>query len=124
MGCLVGVLVVFAALSAIGVAVFVSIGEQAERVTTECQQLTYMLDGSAESVSVTMTTRQGGTEQLDAVGLPFERDMGCWREIDIASLVAQNQGQTGEVRCRITRGGSVVASSTSSGAFVVVSCAD
>jgi hypothetical protein len=63
--------------------------------------------------------KKGGQEQKE-VSLPWSADV----EVDfITSLTAQKKsGGSGEIGCKVTKGGEVVADNTSSGAYAVVSC--
>jgi hypothetical protein len=83
--------------------------------------VTYYVTGSASSVSVTYQNGTGGTEQRDAVSLPwnatFDMDEG-----DFVYLAAQNQGDSGTVTCSIRADGQLVKQSTSTGAYVIASC--
>lgn len=82
----------------------------------------YSVDGTARSVDITMNNKQGNTEQLDDVPLPWHGYVG---ELDCGAFVyvsAQNQGETGTVTCEIVVGSAVLETATSSGSYVIASC--
>ena len=92
---------------------------------SECQAVTYHIEGTAQTVDITMQNSSGDTEQFAAT-LPVRLPMGCM-DGDFAYISAQNRGETGTVECRITRGLNppvVVAQASSSGAFKIATCSD
>lgn len=92
------------------------------------KEIKYEVEGTATSVSITMST-PSGTQQVadasvplrpksgDGAGLLVKMDSG-----EFAYLSAQNNGDTGTVVCRITVDGKVIAENQSSGAYVIASC--
>lgn len=78
----------------------------------------YEITGTASTVSVTLNNATGGTEQFSDVYVPhtytFEKYTDWFLYIS-----AQNQGDSGSVTVTIYLNGEVVATSTSSGAYVI-----
>lgn len=82
--------------------------------------VTYEIDGTADSVTVTYTNAQGGTEQGD-YRLPFRQNFRMVRE-SFAYISAQNRGDRGSVTCTILVDGKPFKTSTSEGAYVITDC--
>lgn len=80
--------------------------------------LTYELNGSGSAL-VTYGVGPGFNQQQENVTLPWSSSP---TPPQFPSLVAQLQG-SGEINCRILRNGVEVANATSSGQYVVVTCA-
>jgi len=81
-------------------------------------EVEYKITGTASQVDVTLNNATGGTEQFDNVSVPhtytFE-EFNDW----FLYVSAQNQGEYGSVTVTIYLNGEVVATSTSSGAYVI-----
>lgn len=80
--------------------------------------VTYTVSGSAREVSVTYANASEGTSQA-TVSVPWSHSFTCTKSGQFLYISAQNQGQTGTVTVRITKGGTTYKESTSSGAFVI-----
>jgi len=79
--------------------------------------VTLSVDGKGKAQVTYM--KAGGTEQKE-VTLPWSAEV---KAEFVSSLVAQSQsGKSGDITCRITEGDEVVAESTSSGKYSVVTC--
>lgn len=105
-----------------------SVGEPQDRLVEPepLLDVTYYVEGSAGTASLTMAT-PSGTEQA-TVALPLINTRG---EIGVGHrasrgeflyISAQNQDESGTVTCRITLDGVVVSENTSSGAYGIASC--
>ena len=81
-------------------------------------EVEYKITGTASKVFVTLSNATGGTEQFDNVNVPhtytFEK-FNDW----FLYISAQNLGEWGSVTVTIYLNGEVVATSTSSGAYVI-----
>ncbi len=83
--------------------------------------VTYRVEGTAASSSVTYINDQGGTQQ-DKVSVPWEKaypDMGVAK---FAYLSAQNDGDSGSVTCKILHDGKEWKVSTSTAPYGIASC--
>jgi len=89
-------------------------------------EVTYEVDGSATSASVTMEM-PSGTSQV-SVDLPLtnqDGDVGVTNKFSRGSFVyisAQNKESYGSVTCRIKVDGAVISENTSSGAYAIATC--
>lgn len=83
-------------------------------------EVVYSVTGSAGSVSITQRNVGGGTEQYDS-SLPLSRSFWI-RPGSFLYISAQNNGDSGDVRCNITSNGRTVQSASSSGAYVIATC--
>ena len=98
------------------------------RVTTSSHApfysyVTYHVTDSAGSFSVTYSDLAGGMQQQTSATdftQTFPIQVG---QRGSASLVAQNGSDHGTITCEIEQDGGVIKQATSSGAYVVVSCA-
>jgi hypothetical protein len=88
----------------------------------------YEVEGTAKVVDITMSTGSGTSQQSNLTvpvtakgssrpGLTVTVNPGGY-----VSILAQNQGSSGTVTCRITVDGVVVSTVTSSGAYTIASC--
>ncbi len=81
-------------------------------------EVEYKITGTASKVFVTLSNATGGTEQFDNVHVPhtytFEKFTNWFLYVS-----AQNLGESGSVTVTIYLNGAVVATSTSSGAYVI-----
>lgn len=86
-------------------------------------QVTYEVEGSADTVDVTIET-PSGTSQESGQALPWTSSAYDGTEFQLGFLYvsAQNQGDTGTVTCRITVGDEVVAENTSTGEYSIAQC--
>jgi hypothetical protein len=112
LGC--GILVLIAA--AIGIGVCLSVGNE----LTKEFQVRYEVTGTAETVDITYQNADGGTSQLSDVTLPWSLGF-TGQALDFVYVSAQNQGDTGTVTATIYRDNEQLATSTSSGAYVIAS---
>ena len=83
-------------------------------------EVVYSVTGSAGSVSITQRNVGGGTEQYDS-SLPLSRSFWI-RPGSFLYISAQNNGDSGDVNCAITRSGRTVQTASSSGAYVIATC--
>lgn len=83
-------------------------------------EITYRIEGTAKSVSLTYQNEQGGTEQQNAL-VPWKKTY-TMQPGDFAYVSAQNNGESGTVICVIELNGKEVKRSTSSGAYTIASC--
>jgi len=81
-------------------------------------EVEYKITGTASKVFVTLNNESGGTEQFDNVSVPHTY---TFEEFDdwFLYISAQNLGESGSVTVTIYLNGEVVATSTSSGAYVI-----
>lgn len=87
----------------------------------------YEVYGTAKSADLTMqtpngTSQQNGlavplTDKNGSVGLAYQMKTG-----EFVYVAAQNNGEYGEISCRITVEGKVIATNTSSGAYAIAQC--
>ena len=105
-----------AVLAGIGWALFSFLGNREDPVHT----IRYEVTGTARSVSITLATPTGGTEQAANRAVPlsvsFTAEPG-----DFLYISAQNDRERGEVTCSIYKDGVLVERSTSVGAYVICS---
>jgi len=80
----------------------------------------YKITGTASSVFVTLSNATGGTEQFSNVRVPHTYSFETFRD-RFLYVSAQNLGTSGSVTVTIYLHGRAVATSTSSGAYVVAS---
>lgn len=94
------------------------------------REVVYEVEGSASSVSITIETPTG-TSQQEGVGLPLAPEGGGvgehglsanFQRGDFVYISAQNDGETGTVTCRITVDGRVVSENTADGAYSIATC--
>lgn len=83
-------------------------------------EVVYSVTGSAGSVSITQRNAGGGTEQYDS-SLPLSRSFWI-RPGSFLYISAQNNGDSGDVSCAVTRSGRTVQTASSSGAYVIATC--
>jgi hypothetical protein len=81
-------------------------------------EVEYKITGTASRVSVTLNNATGGTEQYDNVSVPHTYIFDTFTDWFLY-ISAQNQGEYGSVTVTIYLNGEVVATSTSSGAYVI-----
>jgi hypothetical protein len=84
------------------------------------RDVTYEITGSAQSVSVTLSNGDDGTEQGE-YNLPFRKTFKK-KPYPFAYISAQNRGETGTVTCTIFVNGQKFKTATSSGAFTIADC--
>lgn len=84
------------------------------------RKIVYSITGTAPSVSVTLQNSTGGTDQFASVTNP---QYEFWIRPGVFLYIsAQNNADSGDVACSITSDGRRVASSSSSGAYVIATC--
>lgn len=92
-------------------------------ITTTTYQVEYKVTGTATSVWVTYTDKDGGTAMEDGVSLPwsytFKAKSGDW-----AYVSAQNKGSSGTVTTTIYRDGKEFKTTTSTGGYVIATSGD
>ncbi|MFB9713986.1 MmpS family transport accessory protein [Arthrobacter methylotrophus] len=88
----------------------------------------YEVEGTAKVVDITMSTASGISQQSN-LKVPITAKDSGERGLTVTvnpgayvSILAQNQGSSGTVTCRITVDGTVVSTVTSSGAYTIASC--
>ena len=87
--------------------------------------VTYQVSGPTRAGNVTYTEEGFQMEQASQVTLPWSKDLTFKDDVSKfsgLSLVAQKGGGSGDITCRILVDGKEIASSTSSGAYAVVTC--
>ena len=84
-------------------------------------KITYHVEGTANTASVTYTNEQGGTEQRD-VSLPWDSAIYEMEIGDFASIVTQSQDYSSTIICIIEINGKILKRSESSGDFVIATC--
>ena len=88
-------------------------------LTPTTYQVTYQVTGLAQRASVTYWTADGMEQR--AVDLPWKRTFEA-QEHQIISVVAQNEGDSGSIKCEILVNGKVTKTATSTGAYSLVTC--
>jgi hypothetical protein len=89
--------------------------------TTNIVKIEYVLEGTADTVSVTMQNQSGNTEQHSSVSLPKTYTLN----VEPGSFIyisAQNNDRSGSVTCTIKANGVAIETATSYGAFVISTC--
>ena len=81
-------------------------------------EVEYKITGSASQVDVTLNNATGGTEQYDNVSVPHSYSFDTFSDWFLY-ISAQNQGEYGSVTVTIYLNGEIVATSTSSCAYVI-----
>lgn len=81
----------------------------------------YRVDGTANSVDLTIENSSGNTEQRDNVALPYRQSFNVERGAFVY-LSAQNNGERGTVECEIRVNGVPIETAESEGAYVIASC--
>lgn len=97
----------------------------AETAAAAGHTVTYQVTGPAKASNVTYTKEGFQMEQVSSAKLPWSKDLTFKDDVSAfsgLSLVAQNGGTSGDITCKILVDGKEVASSTSSGAYAVVTC--
>ena len=96
------------------------IGGVANNINRESQRqvaITYQVEGSGGSVSVTYSGSDFNSAQDTDVTLPWTKQITISGFLKTVSLTATNGSSGGTVTCRILADGNVVAQQTSSGPF-------
>ena len=89
--------------------------------TSNIVKIEYVLEGTADTVSVTMQNQSGNTEQHGSVSLPKTYTLN----VEPGSFIymsAQNNGDSGSVSCTIKANGKEIETATSYGAYVIATC--
>lgn len=84
--------------------------------------VTYRWSGTANGVNVTMTNRQGNTEQASNRANDQELTIGSMRRGGFVYISVQNTGDSGSVECEIEVDGTIIERASSTGAYVIASC--
>jgi hypothetical protein len=87
--------------------------------STSPRSVTYRVDGTARSASLTYQNAQGGTQQ-ETVALPWEQPMTA-QAGSFVYISAQNQGESGNVTVHIIVDGTEFKQSTARGAYAIAS---
>ena len=87
--------------------------------TPTLSQVTYQVTGSARRASLLYWTADGMEERT--VDLPWKKSFKA-QGYQIMSIVAQNEGDAGSIKCEILVNGKLIKTATSQGAYVGVSC--
>lgn len=88
-------------------------------LTPTTYQVTYQVTGSAQRASVVYWTADGMEQRT--IDLPWKRTFKT-QEHQIISVVAQNEGDAGSIKCEILINGKVTKTATSTGAYSLVTC--
>lgn len=98
---------------------------------SSCSDVVYFVEGTASSVSITVTDAEGDTEQATNRAVPLSNssgrpglNIGCVPSGQFLYISAQNEGESGTVTCRIEADGRTVAEATSTGSYVIATCDD
>ncbi len=89
---------------------------------TAGKDVTYTVSGTATSASITYQNEGGGTSQVK-VTLPWTHVIHS-PSSNFLYISAQNEGQFGDISCEIKVDDNIVKTSTSSGAYTIVSCSN
>ncbi|MEU4433706.1 MmpS family transport accessory protein [Nocardia rhamnosiphila] len=84
--------------------------------------VSYEVEGTAGEVSITYLGHDLGMARETAAGLPWRRDVLIESFGTMVSLIAVNDGDGGEVTCRILIGGRLVSEQTSTGPYASAGC--
>lgn len=88
-------------------------------LTPTTYQVTYQVTGSAQRASVVYWTADGMEQRT--VDLPWKKTFKA-QEHQIVSIVAQNESDSGSIKCEILVNGKVTKTATSTGAYSLVTC--
>jgi hypothetical protein len=86
-------------------------------------EVEYRISGTATTVDVTLANSSGGTEQYSDVVIPHSYTYKTFSD-DFKYISAQNNGEAGSVTVAIYIKGTVLKTSTSSGAYVIATASD
>lgn len=89
--------------------------------TRPAPSIMYVVSGSAESASITLSNLSGGTEQI-VERLPWRLILDSAESGAFVYVSAQNEARTGMVRCAIYVGSEVVAEAESDAPFGIATC--
>jgi hypothetical protein len=112
-GIIVGIIAVIAVI--VGVAVCVS---TPGTPSTTAPSVIYKIEGTANTVDVTLNNPTGGTEQYSNVAVPVQYSYDSFSD-NFVYISAQNNGETGTVTVSIYVNNNLFKTSTSSGAYVI-----
>jgi len=92
--------------------------------TETTKTIKYEVTGTANTASITMRNKDGNTEQISSVTIPWETTFSVKLNLEgydafFAYISAQNNGQTGSVTSKIFVNGNEFQTATSSGAYVI-----
>jgi hypothetical protein len=96
-----------------------SLGDQLRAVGGH--EVAYKVTGTTLAADLTITTRDGGTSQLQSSAVPFSH-IEPMTSGQFFYISAQNHEDKGTVTCTVEVDGQVVSINTSSGAYVIASC--
>lgn len=91
------------------------------------REVVYEVEGTATGISVTMETPTG-TSQASDRGVPLGKEGQApgvtmtFNAGDFVYISAQNEGESGDITCRITIDGVVVSENTAAGAYSIATC--
>jgi uncharacterized protein YceK len=92
-------------------------------ITTTTYQVEYKVTGTAGTVSLTYTNKDGGTSQESNVSLPWTHSFTA-KSGSFVYVSAQNMGASGTVTTTIYRDGKEFKTSTSTGGYVIATSGD
>lgn len=86
-------------------------------------EIRYLITGSAVVASqISYGTLGGGISQITDRTLPWQKTVEASTSLIIASVNAQNAGESGSVSCEVWIDGRRVSKNTSEGAYVIAQC--
>lgn len=101
------------------VAVFATV---ANDVTDEVN-VVLEVTGTGDDVSITYSAGESGSAQIEDARLPWRKELTVDGVLKSVSLIATNGIESsGEITCKVTADGKVIAEQTSSGGFASASC--
>lgn len=113
---------------AVGVAVFVVVAAVLSWVggggSEASHTVSYKVTGTAASASLTLSDADGDTVQLGQQPLPWTSNDLSVKEGGFLYVSAQNDGDTGSVRCAIVVDGTEEKASESAGAYTICSASE
>jgi hypothetical protein len=84
--------------------------------------ITYKITGTANKASVTYNNKTGDTEQKDITIIPWKYEFTTTEESPFLYISAQNDGETGTIKCEILADGVSLSKAESSGAYKISTC--
>jgi hypothetical protein len=95
-------------------------GSDGGEVDTGTRVVIYKIAGTTSRADYTIENSQGGTEQGE-VSVPWTKTF-TFRRGDFVYLSAQNQRDSGTIKCEIWVDGKLFKNSSSSGGYMIASC--
>lgn len=83
----------------------------------------YEIGGTTDAASLTWENDTNGTDQGD-YKVPFFKSFKGFRRGDFVYISAQNMRETGNVTCKITYNGIIIAEAKASGKFAIATCSE